>query len=149
MSPGKLDQTSVRRHLLALDEVLTQLGRHVGQPIEALSQNVDERWTVERGLQLCVQNVLDIATHLVASAGKDVPDYTTAIDQLGALGIIPVALATQLRPLAGVRNALVHGYLALDPTLVHSVLNQHLAQVREFATHVERHTQTVAFTPES
>jgi uncharacterized protein YutE (UPF0331/DUF86 family) len=149
VSPGKVDRDSVRRHLLALDETLTQLGRHTGRPVEALSGDVDERWTVERGLQLCVQNVLDLATHLVASAGRDVPDYTTAIEQLGTLRIIPTELAAKLRPLAGFRNALVHGYIGVDLALVHAVLNQHLSQVREFAGCVERYIQTLPVEPQS
>lgn len=144
MSPGKIDLQSVRRHLLALDETLAQLDRHCGKPLAALRDTLDERWAVERGLQLCVQNVLDLATHLVASHGKDVPDYTTAIEQLGQIGVIPVELATRLRPLAGFRNALVHGYLGVDLGLVHAVLNQHLDEVRQFAGHVERHTKAAA-----
>ena len=44
MSPGQADPAVVRRHLLALDE---------------------------RGLELCAQNALDIATHLAASTGRD------------------------------------------------------------------------------
>ena len=144
MSPGRLDFEAVRRHLLALDQALAQLGHHTGKNVQVLRENLDERWTVERGLQLCVQNVLDIATHLVASAGRDAPDYTAAIEQLGQIGVIPAELATQLRPLAGFRNALVHGYLGVDLDRVHAVLNGHLDQVRAFALHVERHLETAA-----
>jgi uncharacterized protein YutE (UPF0331/DUF86 family) len=139
MSPGKIDRSTVRRHLLALDEILVQLARHAGKPIEALGSNLDERWAVERGLQLCVQNVLDLATHLCASAGRDVADYASAIDQMGQLGVVSPALAQALRPLAGFRNALVHGYLAVDVTIVHGVLNQHLDQIRDFAAGVNRY----------
>jgi len=85
---------------------------------------------------LCTQCVLDIATHLVTSAGRDAPDYASAIDELGRLGILPSELATQLRPLAGFRDALVHGYLAIDAGRLHGVLNSHLDEVREFARHV-------------
>jgi uncharacterized protein YutE (UPF0331/DUF86 family) len=133
MSPGRIDHGVVRRHLLALDEILAQLARHAGGSIEALRSDLDERWAVERGLQLCVQNVLDFATHLVASAGRDVADYTSAIDQMGQLGIISPALTHALRPLAGFRTALVHGYLGIDLAIVHGVLNQHLDHVRDFA----------------
>ena len=133
MSPGRIDAAVVRRHLLALDATLAQLARHAGQPVEALSANLDERWAVERGLQLCVQNVLDVATHIVAAAGRDVVDYTSAIEQLGQIGVIPLDLATSLRPLAGFRNALVHGYLGVDLAIVHQVLNQHLDRIRAFA----------------
>lgn len=142
MSPGKLDFGVTRRHLLALDTALTQLARHAGRSIEDLRGNLDERWTVERGLQLCVQNVLDIATHVAASAGRDVPDYAAAIDLMGQMGVIPADLSTRLRPLAGFRNALVHGYLGVDLDLVHAVLNGHLDEVREFARHVDEYVRT-------
>lgn len=137
MSPVRLDAETLRRHLLALDQALGHLQAHVGRDVQELEQNIAERWTVERGLQLCVQNVLDIATHLAASAGHDVSDYASSIEQLGALGILPAELARDLRPLAGFRNALVHGYLQIDVRRVHAVLNQHLGQLREFAGHIE------------
>jgi uncharacterized protein YutE (UPF0331/DUF86 family) len=139
MNAGRMDAGTVRRHLLALDEVLVELARHQGRSVDILHQDSTERWAVERGLHLCVQGVLDIATHLCASAGRDVPDYTTAIDELGRLGIVPVELARKLRPLAGFRNVLVHGYLKLDLARVHEVLNRHLDDVREFAREVNAH----------
>jgi uncharacterized protein YutE (UPF0331/DUF86 family) len=122
-----------------LDGILAQLGRHVGKEVTVLASDTDERWAVERGLQLCAQSVLDIATHLCASAGRDAPDYASAIDELGRLGILPLELATRLRPLAGFRNALVHGYLGIDANRLHAVLNQHLDEVREFARCVDAH----------
>lgn len=90
MSPSEFDASVVSRHLLALDQALHTLKSHQGRPVEALTSNREERWVVERGLQLCIQNVLDIATHVAASAGRDVPDYATAIDQLADLGKIAI-----------------------------------------------------------
>jgi uncharacterized protein YutE (UPF0331/DUF86 family) len=139
MSPVRADAAVVRRHLLALDQALSHLQPHVGRDLQRLESDVAERWAVERGLQLCVQNVLDVATHLAASAGHDVRDYASSIDALAALDILPAALARELRPLAGFRNALVHGYLQVDVARVHAVLNQHLSQLREFAQHIGHH----------
>jgi uncharacterized protein YutE (UPF0331/DUF86 family) len=96
VSPAQTDEVTVRRHLLALDEILGQLSKHAGRGIEALETDVDERWAVERGLQLCTQCVLDIATHLAAAAGRDTPNYASAIDELGRLGIVPASLAAAL-----------------------------------------------------
>jgi len=138
MSPGRVDTPTVRRHLFALDEALAHLAGHARRPVESLRTDLDHRWTVERGLQLCVQNVLDVATHLVVAAGRDAADYTSAIEQLGDLGVISRELAAQLRPLAGFRNALVHGYLGIDLDRVHAVLNLHLDQMREFARSVDQ-----------
>jgi hypothetical protein len=52
MSPVRLDAATVRRHLLALDQALLHLQAHVGRDVKQLEQDISERWTVERGLQL-------------------------------------------------------------------------------------------------
>jgi len=135
MSPGQLDVELVRRHLAALDRAVQQLRRHSGRPLDAL-RDLDEAWAIERGLQICVQNCLDIATHLAAAAGRDVPDYATAIDRLEELGVLPGEFARRFRSVAGFRNVLVHGYLEVDPALVHRVLNERLEDFGSFALHV-------------
>ena len=139
MSPGELDVAVVRRHLLALDHALQTLRHHQGRPIDALRSDPDERWAVERGLQLCTQNVLDVATHLAASAGRDVPDYATAIDHLAEMDILPASFADRFRGVAGFRNVIVHGYLDVDLEVVHRVLNERLDDFGEFARRVGRH----------
>ncbi len=136
MSPGQVDSGSVRRHLLTLDSVLKSLSSFSGKSVKLLTEDTKELWAVERGLQLCTQCVLDIATHIVASAGRDVADYTSALDEIGKIGVIPSDLAMRLRPLAGFRNALVYGYLDIDIERLHDVLNHHLDEVREFAQHI-------------
>jgi uncharacterized protein YutE (UPF0331/DUF86 family) len=141
MSPGQPDATVVRRHLLALDEAVQQLRRHAGRPLAVLSSDPDERWTVERGLQLCAQNALDIATHLAASAGRDAPDYASAIDVLADLGVLPDEFALRFRGIAGFRNVLVHGYLGVNLPRLHALLNSGLEDFVEFARLVEEYLQ--------
>ena len=139
MSPGQPDSAIVRRHLFALDAAVQRLRRHTGRPVAALVADADSLWTIERGLQLCAQNSLDIATHVTASAGHDVPDYASAVDRLGELGVLPDAFARRFRGVAGFRNVLVHGYLGVDPERVHELLNSGLDDFVAFAQHVERY----------
>jgi uncharacterized protein YutE (UPF0331/DUF86 family) len=141
MSPGEPDPAVIRRHLLALDEAVQHLRRHAGHPLSLLLDDADARWAVERGLQLCAQNVLDVATHLAASAGRDAPDYATAIDVLGELGILPADFTRRLRGIAGFRNILVHGYLSVDVSRLHRLLNSGLDDFAEFARLVEAHVR--------
>lgn len=138
MSPGAPDPLVLRRHLLALDDALNRLERHAGVDLDAYLSDLDLQWTVERGLLLCAQNLLDVAAHLSASAGVDSPDYTASIDAMGRLGLVPPDLARRLRPLAGFRNVLVHAYLAVDPGRVHEALTTKLSDLREFGAHVAR-----------
>ncbi len=143
MNPGRLDAAVVRRHLLALDEALQILRGHQGRSLDELTSRPEERWIVERGLQLCSQNALDVATHLAASSGRDVPDYAAAIDRLADMEILPRDFAARFRGVAGFRNVVVHGYLDVDVALLHRLLNQHLDDFSTFARQVgaylERH----------
>lgn len=137
MSPGGVDRQVVRRHLLALDEALTTLSKHREATAAELAADRERLWVVERGLQLCAQNALDIATHLAAAAGRDVPDYASAIDRLAELGILSRDLAGRLRSLAGFRNVLVHAYLDVDLEIVAEALRSRLDQLAEFARRIE------------
>ena len=137
MSPGTLDAQTVRRHLVALDRIVAQLRRHAGRSVAQLAGDLDELWAVERGLQLAAQNCIDIATHVLAAGGRDVPDYQAAIGELSAIGVLPAEFAEGFKRVAGFRNVLVHGYLDIDVVKLHEVLNQRLADFVEFAGNVQ------------
>ncbi len=137
MTPGRLDAEILRRHLIALDAAVSGLRRHTGQPVEALRDNLDEAWAVERGFQLCTQNCLDIATHISAAAGHDVADYVSAIDRLAEIGIVPAGFVRRFRDIAGFRNILVLGYLDVDLDRLHRMLQERLSDFVRFASLVQ------------
>lgn len=137
MTSGQADAAVIRRHLAALRAALTNLHRHAGRSANELRASADLRWTIERGLQICVQNVLDIASHLVAAHGLDAPEYATAIDRLAEIGVLSAEFARELRLLAGFRNVLVHGYLEVDLGIVQRVMAEKLPDLEQFAACVE------------
>jgi hypothetical protein len=69
MGPGEIDVEVVRRHLAAQHGALSVLAARSEDSIEELEADTELLWIVERGLQLCCQNVLDIATHIAAGRG--------------------------------------------------------------------------------
>ncbi len=138
VSPGRPDPQVLRRHLLALSRAVANLERHRGTTAEQLAADPDLAWAIERGLQLCAQNAIDLATHLAVSSGRDVPDYAAAIDALAELGIVPAEFASTFRGIAGFRNVLVHGYLDVDLTVVSRLLDTGLGDFTEFARLIER-----------
>ena len=138
MTGGRLDAGVIRRHVAALRESIARLRGIRDVDEDALRTRVELRWSVERGLQVCVQNALDIATHIAAGSGLDTPDYASAIDRLAELGVLRPSLSARLRPMAGFRNVLVHAYLDTDPAIVARVLREGLGEIEEFASCVER-----------
>lgn len=137
MSPGAIDRAVVRRHLVALDAATRRLRRHVGRSLDEFAADEDAVWAVERGLQIAAQNALDVATHVAAGSGRDVPDYAAAIDALRDIGVLPAPFAARFRAVAGFRNVLVHGYLDVDLARVHAVLEERLDDFAEFARLVD------------
>ena len=138
MTRGRPDPEVVRRHLLAITEALARLRRHAGCSAEELRRDPELRWAMERGLQLCAQNALDVATHLAAAAGRDAPDYATAIDRLAEIDALPEEFARRFRSVAGFRNVLVHGYLEVDLDVVARLLGERLTDFDLFVDHLER-----------
>lgn len=143
MSPGEIDVQIVRRHLAALRDSLRVLSTRSGVSLEELDTDTEGRWMVERGLQLCAQSALDIATHIAASRGRDVPDYASAIDELGRLGVLTHELARDFRGVAGLRNVLVHGYLEVDLEVLRALLHHKLGDFESFAAHIEAYLRSL------
>ena len=82
MTPGRPDARVVERHLIALHRTLAFLRRHADISNESLSADTDRRLAIERGLQLCAQNALDIAGHISSALGFDHDSYGSSIDAL-------------------------------------------------------------------
>jgi uncharacterized protein YutE (UPF0331/DUF86 family) len=92
---------------------------------------------VERGLQLASEAALDICSHLAAALQLPPPeDYAQAVERLADTGILPPPFAAEFRKIGGFRNILTHGYLDIDPRIVHGVLVEHLADYEVFARHI-------------
>ena len=138
MTPGRVDRHVVDRHLIALRHALAALRRHAGVSPQSLRADSDLRWAIERGLQLCAQNALDISSHLASAAGLDPATYGSSIDCLVEAKVLPVQFGERFRGVAGFRNVLVHGYLDVDLDLVARLLSDSLDDFEEFAGHVER-----------
>jgi uncharacterized protein YutE (UPF0331/DUF86 family) len=138
MNAAQPDRQVLRRHLMALRESVTNLQSHQGMTKEIFLSDLDRRWAVERGLELAAQNALDLATHIAASLGHDVPDYAVAIDILADVGAISRDFAEAFRGVAGFRNILVHGYLRIEPAIVLGVLNDRLPEFLVLAEAIEK-----------
>ena len=143
MGPGEIDVQIIRRHLAALRESLEVLTAHSDVSLEELDTDTELLWVVERGLQLCAQNALDIATHIAASRGRDVPDYASAIDELGRLGVLDRDFVREFRNVAGFRNVLVHGYLEVDLGLLHALLHERLGDFESFAASIDGYLENL------
>ena len=137
MTTGRPDTRVVDRHLIAMRKALATLRRHAGASPVWLGADAERRWAIERGLQLCAQNALDVASHISSAVGLDPGNYGSSIDCLVEAGALPQDFGEQFRGIAGFRNVLVHGYLEIDLDLLARLLSERLDDFDEVASHVE------------
>jgi uncharacterized protein YutE (UPF0331/DUF86 family) len=130
---------AVRERLKRLEEVIARLSRARGRGSEAFLRDPDLQWIVERGFILAAECVVDVASHVLSGRFKIQPaDHESAIQRLGAEGVISAELTRKLRGLGGFRNILVHDYLILDPRRVKEHLETGLEPLEAFVAEVTK-----------
>ena len=127
----------IERHLQDMAAMLAELERHSGKTPDELRADQTALLAVEHALQRAIQNLLDIALHLLAGLGiNDWDDYRGAILKLGQTQVIPLDFSERICDMAGTRNILVHGYIEVDAERIQEVLAHHLNDFRDFARYV-------------
>lgn len=123
--------------LRSLQERVEQLQRLQAFTLKELADDY-VRWNATLHLlQVSVEIVTDISTHLLAGTGAAVPDHhRLIIAKMGEAGLLPYDFAQRIAPMAGFRNIVVHNYLSVDPAKVADILYNRLDDFREFELHI-------------
>lgn len=132
-----LDGSRVRKHLEDIALTLQVLEGLQSTSLRDFCGDLRTQWATEKGLERCIQNVLDVSAHILNAFGHPAPDdYTGLIRELGRQGILPADFAERIAPMAGFRNILVHRYLDVDVATVYDALQRRLDDFRVFARHI-------------
>jgi uncharacterized protein YutE (UPF0331/DUF86 family) len=133
-----VDRALVKSKLADLHKAVTMLRALQVVAFEEFASNQERVWAVEHGLQVCIQIVLDLGDHLLASRGENkIDDYTSVIVHLGDSAILPRDFSERIKPMAGFRNLLVHEYATVDLKEVYRVLQEGIDDFETFGRHVE------------
>jgi uncharacterized protein YutE (UPF0331/DUF86 family) len=134
-----LDHPVIEAHLQNMEEALANLGRYRGLSLEAFGKDLSYIWIAAKGLEILIQNLLDIGAHILASEIKnDWDDYSEIITKLGQYGIIPEDFSKQIHGMAGLRNILVHEYLRVDVNKLFNYMHNRLADFTDFMGYIQQ-----------
>jgi uncharacterized protein YutE (UPF0331/DUF86 family) len=129
-----VDADILRRRIDALLRYLDRLEQFSSVPRDVFGREPDTHHLAERYLHLAMESVLDIANHLIADDGLELPEtYRDAFVILARHGVLEVELGKRLQLWAGFRNVLVHAYLAIDHGMAWDAIVHDLAELRQFA----------------
>ncbi len=129
------DAELVAKKLAEIETYLADLHR-LGRP-ELLEADLKEQRFILMTLQLAIQAVLDVASHIVSDDKLGEPEHDRNLfGLLRAAGWIDEDLARRLQQMAGFRNILVHEYARTNLAIVRDVLENRLDDLREFCAEV-------------
>lgn len=128
--------SGIERRLDELNERLARLTPLCERPRSDFDCDPYLRDIAERNLEVAAQCCLDICHRIIALEGARKPrDYRDAILRMGELGVLPPDFATQLAPIAGFCNILIHEYLLIDWDEVYQNL-QNLDDLHQFVAYI-------------
>lgn len=121
---------------LAVVETSCRELREIARP-DRIRTDVRERRFVEHTLQVAIQAVLDVASHIVSDERLGEPETNRALfPLLESAGWIDAELSASLQRMAGFRNVLVHGYADVDLDIVADAARAGLADLERFVAAV-------------
>jgi uncharacterized protein YutE (UPF0331/DUF86 family) len=112
-------------------EALAFLERMRETPWEVFEREPEKYASTERFLQIAVEILDDLGTHLVARHNLGaVGRYRDVPDALALAGVIDNRLSAVWRRIIGFCNPLVDDYLIIDRAIVYEVLQERLGDLR-------------------
>ena len=139
-----VDRQVIEQHFQNIEGAMVNLRRYQHLSLEEFERDLSLIWIAEKGLEILIQNVLDIGAHLLASEIKnDWDDYGEIILKLGYHGIIPRDFSERIQGMAGLRNILIHEYLRVDAGKIHYFLENRLGDFTEFMRYVQSYLERI------
>jgi len=135
-----IDKKVIQKRLKILEQALEELENLRKDSLEDIQNSLEKQWAVEHGLQLAIQTLLDIGSHILVEEGeRDINNYTDIIRQLGEMGIISREFAKSIEGMAGLRNILVHEYVDVDLGVIFKILQQRLEDFEKFISFIREY----------
>jgi len=133
-----MDTSGVVERLRRLKAEVENLQPYTQLSLEDYLADKERQAAIERHLQLASQVCIDTGNYLVAFYGLQTPEKPENIFiVLSRANLIPEDLGKNMAGMVRFRNILVHGYLAIDPVKVQSVLANEMHTFLEFAIAIE------------
>jgi uncharacterized protein YutE (UPF0331/DUF86 family) len=112
--------------------------RALGQPDRIRADLREERF-FEHTLQIAIQSILDVASHIVSEDRLGEPRSNhELIDLLARHAWIGAEQAAALHRMIGFRNVLVHGYEDLDLSILEDIARHRLDDLLAFAQSIRK-----------
>jgi len=120
-------------------EYVKRLDIVLGYSDEEISSDFFKLHTLERLIQLIVDEMVDINTHFIRYSDAKTPDdFQSTFRILAEMDILPFDFAERIAPTVGLRNRLVHRYEEIKPELLIGAAKKEKDDFKEYIRYIRR-----------
>ncbi len=128
-----IDRSKIRDRVDFLRQNLDVLRDIACLPRADFTERSPEFHAAVRLLQISVEAMIDVGTHIVAREGLGSPkSYIEVFEVLARAGVIPVEFLDRARSMVRFRNRAVHVYRQIDVGYVYDILQEDLGDFETF-----------------
>lgn len=130
----------IKRKLRELEQNLIYL-KQISYDINSgnLKSDMIRYWGIERGIQISIECILDIANIIISVSDNEKPDtYREIMLMLSTLGIVSDKFSKKLANMVGFRNILVHDYTKIDPDIILNILKSDIDDFIKYTIEVTK-----------
>ena len=104
-----------------------------------VKEDMIKYWGIERGIQICIECVIDIGNILISVTDNDKPStYRETMITLSHIDVIPKKFSEKLSKMVGFRNILVHDYTKIDEDMIIYILKNELDDFVKYMDYVDK-----------
>jgi len=135
-----LDKESIQSKIARIRKNLRELKKMAKLSYKEYSKDVILTASAERLLQVSIEAMLDIGSHIIAEEGLGEPlEYKDVFSCLVKAKILPKSHEGKFIKLAGLRNRIVHLYDEIDHHILHKALQTELGDFDLFVKFIIRY----------
>lgn len=132
-----VSENIIKKKINAIRHCLMRIQVYQNLSLEEFLADEDARDIVTHNLFIMLQNVIDIATHLISDLGLEEPDFLGEIPEILAKErIIADQLKKPLKAMIGLRNIIAHEYGDLNFSIIYMSIQAELDDVNQFLADV-------------
>jgi uncharacterized protein YutE (UPF0331/DUF86 family) len=126
----------IQAKLTRLADAIDALRRLPASSLEAFRSDERNLDAALRRLQVAIQILIDVGSHVVAQLGLGAPETSRdLLERLEAAGHLPAGAAARFGPIFAFRNRIVHLYDRIDDSVVYEIMSRNLGDLQELAAY--------------
>ncbi len=132
-----VDREKIRQKIQFMRDKLRELERLQGMSREDFATEPIYQEAAIRMLQVTIEAMLDICSHVLAREGWELPrSYGEVISRAAQYGLIPIEMENTYRKMVRFRNRVVHLYDDVDAAAIQDIIQNRLEDFTPFLSRV-------------